>query len=574
MIDTQNANSQAIEKNKVTRYLIDDLNLDVQRGELTRHGEVLTLPKLSYDLLVALAQASPALLSQQELMLQIWPDRVIGDETLKQRVKLLRRSLSDNASDPQYIEAVRGRGYRLIPEVICECVIKRSPSVMLDLTANDLFPNLLSAALHRWWRRVSFAGLLLFSIVVGSALITSVPFQQKKDSSQTLTHDKIASQLEKKVGNTAFKLYQRGREYYKRYRDQDNKIAIGFYDTAIAAVPSFSEAYAGLSQAYSQQYFQFDGNEESKQAAIDNAYLAISYNSNSADAYKALGTAYYVSGWLSKSINALLRGINFAETDRETLTNLAFIYSEQGRFEQAFYWHKKALKIDPDYAVAMLHLAITLQRTEHFDLALRWYQKAFAQQPDYLLTSYHLTQLYIQMQQYDKAREVVNKGLLSQPDNPLLLEALADSYFFQEALDIAQSYYSQALEMRKNQPIGHVNIISTLLMNNVHKTQKDQQENITRIEHFKDKLVALHLVGNEKPNNSLYLAEINALLNNDSIAIRYLVQALEQGQVLNYQIDNSFIFKRLKKSPRYIKLYEQNKREKAERLDIDKYFSL
>lgn len=108
------ANTGATEKNKVTRYLIDDLNLDVQRGEVTRHGETLTLPKLSYDLLVALAQAAPALLSQQELMQKVWPDRVIGDETLKQRVKLLRKSLGDNASEPQYIEAVRGRGKSVV----------------------------------------------------------------------------------------------------------------------------------------------------------------------------------------------------------------------------------------------------------------------------------------------------------------------------------------------------------------------------------------------------------------------------------------------------------------------------
>ena len=161
MKEITSADAVATKSNKVTRYLIDDLNLDVQRGELTRNGEALTLPKLSYDLLVALAQAAPALLSQQELMQKVWPERVIGDETLKQRVKLLRKTLGDNASDPQYIEAVRGRGYRLIPQVTCECVIKRSPSVMLDLSANDLFPNLLSSSIHRWWRRASYIGFSL-----------------------------------------------------------------------------------------------------------------------------------------------------------------------------------------------------------------------------------------------------------------------------------------------------------------------------------------------------------------------------------------------------------------------------
>jgi len=572
MSDTENTDKETTESNRATRYLIDDLNLDVQRGELTRDGETLTLPKLSYDLLVALAQASPALLSQPELMQIVWPERVIGDETLKQRVKLLRKSLGDSASCPQYIEAVRGRGYRLIPKVTCECVVKRSPSVMLDLSANDLFPNLLSVSLNRWWRNVSNIGLILFSVIVVTALLTSSFYQQNTQLKLVSANEEASNALEKKVGKPAYNLYQRGREYYKRYRAQDNVIAIDFYLKAIAQKTDFSAAYAGLSQAYSQQYFQFGGNEQSKQAAIDNAYLAISYNNTSADAYKALGTAYYVSGWLSKSINALLRGQAIAEDDREILTNLAFIYSEQGKFEQAFYWHKNALQASPDYAVAMLHLAITLQRNKHYELALKWYQKSYAQQPDYLLTTYHLSQLYIELQQFEKAREVIKKSLLDQPEHPLLLEALADSYFFQKELDVAQMYYQKVTDQRVNQPVNQANILSVLLLKNVDKEQSNEKINKALVEKYKQQLVALLLAGNEKPRTSLYLAEVFALLNDNSSAMRYLVQAIEQGQVLNYQIENSLIFKNIKTLTRYKILQEQHNHELATSGKVNEYF--
>lgn len=570
MTDISNAQTEANKNNKVTRYLIDDLNLDVQRGELTRNGEALTLPKLSYDLLVALAQASPALLSQQELMQKVWPDRVIGDETLKQRVKLLRKSLGDKASEPRYIEAVRGRGYRLIPQVDCECVLKRSPSVMLDLSANDLFPNLLPVSLNLWWRRASSIGLLLFSVIVSTAMLTSMFYQQENEAQQFEKGVKAISVLQQQVGKPAFNLYQRGREYYQRYRAQDNEIAIDFYLKAIAENTTFSAAYAGLSQAYSQAYFQFGGNEKSKQAAIDNAYLAISYDNRSADAYKALGTAYYVSGWLSKSLNALMRAQEIAQNDRQILTNLAFIYSEQGKFEQAFLWHKKALQAAPDYAIAMLHLAISLQRTKHYDLALTWYEKAFAQQPDYLLTTYHLSQLYIELEQFDKAREIIEHSLKSQPSHPLLLEAMADSYYFQGKLGNAITYYQQITQQRKNLPINHSNILSLLLSDTGSESkvlvEKDQAEKI--IEH----LITLHLSGNEKPQNSLYLAEVFALTNEHSSAMRYLVQAIEQGQVFNYQVSNSFVLKDLKQLKRYQALQAQQMPDKEEVVAIDAFF--
>ena len=572
MKEIKSATVVVTKNNKVTRYLIDDLNLDVQRGELTRNGEALTIPKLSYELLVALAQAAPALLSQQELMLKVWPDRVIGDETLKQRVKLLRKSLGDSACDPKYIEAVRGRGYRIIPQVSCECVVKRSPSVTLDSSANDLLPNLLSSSLHRWWRRPAYIGLLIFVVVVSSFILTSLFYQQEAELKAAVNAEPSISLLEQQVGKSAYNLYQRGREYYKRYRAQDNKIAIDFYRRAIAEKPTFSQAYAGLSQAYSQKYFQFGGNEKSKQAAIDNAYLAISYNNNSPDAYKALGTAYYVSGWLSKSINALLRAEKIALDDREILTNLAFIYSEQGKFAQALFWHEKALKADPNYAVAMLHLAITLQRTEHLELALHWYQKSFEQQPDYLLTTYHLAHLYIKLEQFEKAREIIAESLTVQPEHPLLLEALADSYFYQGKEKTANIYYQKVADKRENQPFNHANILLALLEN----SGSASQERINKLlaEKFKNQLISLHLSGSEKPRTSLYLAEIYAVLNDEVLAMRYLVQALEQGQVFNYQIEHSIALTKVKTLPRYKNLQKQKQKEQGSlpAPNIDKYF--
>jgi len=570
MTELKNTTVMVKKSNKVTRYLIDDLNLDVQRGELTRNGEGLTIPKLSYELLVALAQAAPALLSQQELMQRVWPDRVIGDETLKQRVKLLRKSLGDSASAPKYIEAVRGRGYRIIPQVTCECVVKRSPSVMLDSTGNDLLLNLLPLSLHRWVQRPSYIALLLLIFVVASVILKPLFYQQEIELKVGVDPDTLISPLEEKVGKSAYNLYQRGREYYKRYRAQDNTIAVDFYQRAIAEKPTFSQAYAGLSQAYSQEYFQFGGNEKTKQSAIDNAYLAISYNNNSPDAYKALGTAYYVSGWLSKSTNALLRANNIAENDREILTNLAFIYSEQGKFEQALFWHKEALQADPNYAVAMLHLAITLQRIGHSELALQWYQKAFEQQPDYLLTTYHFSHLYIELNQFEKAQEIINKSLLVQPEHPLLLEALADSYFYQGNLEIAISYYQKIADERKNQPINHSNILSVL----VAKSKQVPQGGINKplAEKLKNQLISLHLSGSEKPTTSLFLAEIYAALNDDALAMRYLVQAFEQGLVLNYKIENSAVFSNIKALQRYKKLKKQKEQSKSIAPNVDKYF--
>ncbi len=65
------------------RYRLDDLIIDAGTGRGTRDDVEIALPRLSYDLLLALCRGAPAILSLDELM------------------------------DPRYVAGVRGRGYRL-----------------------------------------------------------------------------------------------------------------------------------------------------------------------------------------------------------------------------------------------------------------------------------------------------------------------------------------------------------------------------------------------------------------------------------------------------------------------------
>jgi TolB-like protein/DNA-binding winged helix-turn-helix (wHTH) protein len=98
-------------------FCIDDLNVDPGRALVLRGKREIPLPKLSFDLLLALVRAAPNLLTIDELMDQVWPGLVVSPETVSQRVKLLRAALGDDSRTPRYIAVVRGRGYRLVATV-------------------------------------------------------------------------------------------------------------------------------------------------------------------------------------------------------------------------------------------------------------------------------------------------------------------------------------------------------------------------------------------------------------------------------------------------------------------------
>ena len=70
---------------------IDDLVIDVGRARVTRDDVEVALPKLSFDLLLALVEAAPDLVSIESLMERVWPGVVVSPETVSQRVKLCAR---------------------------------------------------------------------------------------------------------------------------------------------------------------------------------------------------------------------------------------------------------------------------------------------------------------------------------------------------------------------------------------------------------------------------------------------------------------------------------------------------
>ncbi|MGD0667726.1 MAG: winged helix-turn-helix domain-containing protein [Bryobacteraceae bacterium] len=99
------------------RYRAGDLTVDASAGAVKRVDETLTLSPLTFDLLVALLRRAPRTVRRDELLSAVWPNEFVNDDTLSQRVRLLREALGDVSEEPRYVVSVRGWGYRLVPKV-------------------------------------------------------------------------------------------------------------------------------------------------------------------------------------------------------------------------------------------------------------------------------------------------------------------------------------------------------------------------------------------------------------------------------------------------------------------------
>ncbi len=140
-------------------YQIGDLLLDTGTRRVSRGDETLNVSGLTFDLLLALAESAPNLVSHDDLAESVWAGRPVTPETITQRVKILRDALSDDASAPRYVELIRGQGYRLI--VGAERLETRPPT--------GTWPN------RRWGIALAVAGLAALAVAGFSLLVDERP---------------------------------------------------------------------------------------------------------------------------------------------------------------------------------------------------------------------------------------------------------------------------------------------------------------------------------------------------------------------------------------------------------------
>jgi DNA-binding response OmpR family regulator len=95
-----------------------DLEIDILGHRATRDGELLSLTRTEFDLLVTLAQHPGQAFRREQLL-----DRLHGiaydgyDRSIDAHVKNLRQKIEPDPSEPRYILTVYGVGYRFTDEI-------------------------------------------------------------------------------------------------------------------------------------------------------------------------------------------------------------------------------------------------------------------------------------------------------------------------------------------------------------------------------------------------------------------------------------------------------------------------
>src|SRR6202165_2636301 len=98
-------------------YVIGALRIDTGMRRLTRGERVIDVSAREFDILRLLAEAAARVVERQFLFANVWGPTFYGDErALDVYIRMIRKEIEPDPSNPMYLHTERGVGYRLAEE--------------------------------------------------------------------------------------------------------------------------------------------------------------------------------------------------------------------------------------------------------------------------------------------------------------------------------------------------------------------------------------------------------------------------------------------------------------------------
>jgi TolB-like protein/DNA-binding winged helix-turn-helix (wHTH) protein len=99
-------------------YEFAQFRLEVSDRRLYRDGKVVRIADKAFGTLCLLVRRRGGLVTKDELMSAVWPESVVEENNLDQKISTLRGILGERGKGKEkFIETVRGHGYRFLPTV-------------------------------------------------------------------------------------------------------------------------------------------------------------------------------------------------------------------------------------------------------------------------------------------------------------------------------------------------------------------------------------------------------------------------------------------------------------------------
>jgi eukaryotic-like serine/threonine-protein kinase len=98
-------------------YEFGPFRMDAGRETLLKAGVPVPLTPKTFQILLVLVRHGREVVTKDDLLKTVWPDTFVEEANLSRNIFMLRKALGETAQDSRYVVTVPGRGYRLAEHV-------------------------------------------------------------------------------------------------------------------------------------------------------------------------------------------------------------------------------------------------------------------------------------------------------------------------------------------------------------------------------------------------------------------------------------------------------------------------
>jgi len=467
-----------------TRFRLDDLIIDLTRQRVTRADVALDVSGLSFHLLACLLRRGVDVIPFDILIAEVWAPAVVNEETVTQRVKLLRQALGDDGRNPRYVRSVRGRGYQL-------CTMPEPLDETAEMPASP-------PRRSRTWLVLPFALVLVLAVAVALVKHDQAPTPQAPVRDETL---------------------ERARHYFAMGQRDNNERAVALYEQALLTQPQSRDARLGLSFALSARVCQYDFPWAQADRARRIADTLIAENGNDSAALSARGYAFDCLGRIDDAIADYERAIALDPDARaDSVASLAYLLGVKGQLAEALRLNLSVR----DHRERLRHLdnqiALDLELLGFNAEAELWYARSFRLQPDNVFANVAYPMFLFRQGRISDAERAADQAL-ARPHHPELQVLLAQLALLRGNRERARDFFAEAEQARPH--LGRTRTLRLLY----GEQPATPEQIVSRIAEFN----APTAPGNQWPDTFLELSWLECARGDTGAALAAIDRAIDAG---------------------------------------------
>jgi tetratricopeptide (TPR) repeat protein len=245
----------------------------------------------------------------------------------------------------------------------------------------------------------------------------------------------------------AYRLYQQGVGYLRRFGRDNLDQAIDAFHRALDLDGRYALAYARLGEAYQRRYGTFTKDANDAALARSNGLRAAGLAPDLPAVQVTMGMVETAAGEYDRAASYYQKALESDPTSGEALAGLASAYERMGKRGLAETTYKQAIATRPDFWMPYNQAGTFYLRTGQYEQAERMFATVAALIPDATLGHENQGALDLILGRYDVAERALRRAIAIQP-SAAAYSNLGFCFFLRHQYAAAVPWFEKATELQ------------------------------------------------------------------------------------------------------------------------------